>query len=163
MGDILEQLHTHRAANGLVRSLVQRGLKHLSLGQQEAGATSIARARLCREFWLKDADVARNERMKMQEMHIILRDETEQFVKSPRVAPLFKANLWRQLGPLQRQPVYDRLRPYFERLCAERNPPWVVERAFAEPPGMEEFRKTEIKTYGAPRREGVETGEHFKD
>ena len=163
MGDILEQLHTHRAANGLVRTLVQRGLKHLSLEQSEAGVTSIARARMCREYWLKDADTARNERMLMQPMNVILCDEIEKFMQSPLVAPLFKANLWRQFALPQRQASYDRLLPYFEKLCAQRTPPWAVERAFAEPPGMEEFRKNEVKTYGAARREGVEEGQRFND
>lgn len=163
MGDILNQLLTYRAAHGLVRSLVQRGLKHLSLGQLQAGTTALMRAKMCREYWLKDADVDRNERMLMPAMDFILRDNIEQFMTAQEISPLFKARLWKNLGVEQRQLTYDRLLPYFEKLCERQNPPWSVAAAFAEPPGLEEFRKTHLDLIDAPRREGVDEGTRFKD
>jgi len=163
MGDILDQLLTHRAAHGLIRSLVQRGLKHLSLGQMQAGATAIFRASMCRDYWIKDADVARNERMKMEKMSFILRDAIEQFMQAEEVAPLFKARLWKNLRLEQRLMVYDRLRPYFVELCERQNPPWAVDVAFNAPPGLEEYRTREQELLDAPRQEGVEEGTKFKE
>ena len=59
MGDVLSQLQSYRAAGALIRSLINRGLKHFALGQKQAGATAMTRAKLCHTYWLKDADVSR--------------------------------------------------------------------------------------------------------
>jgi hypothetical protein len=36
--------------------------------------------------------------------------------------------------------IYDHLSEYFAELSAEHDPPWDINEAFPEPPGMEEFR-----------------------
>ena len=161
MGDILDQLWTSKAAAGLVRSLVQRGLKQLGLGQMQSGIHSFALAEKCRAYWMKDVGTDRGDRRVMQAFPIIVRDEIDQFVRQPEIAALFKARLWSALPLEHRQMTYDRLRPYFEDLCAAREPPWSPNKAFPEPPGMDEFRRLNIKTLAPPRREGVEEGERF--
>ena len=161
MDDVLKQLHTYRAAGGLLRSLVTRGLKHYSLNQKREGVTMMERAKQCREYWMKDADTDRNERVHMQEFSVILRDQIEQYMESPTFDPLFKARLWKHLPKAPRQLTYDALLPYFERLCATQDPPWSRKIAFPEPPGMEEARQREIKTIGK-RRKDVGQGSDFK-
>lgn len=158
MGDVLSQLDTYRAAGAFVRSLIQRALKEFSLGSTRSAFSSLRRARLCYDFWMTDTKGDINERRMMQPLEIILRDEIEAYVKHPRIASLYKAMLWKHLPLRQRQMTYDRLVPFFERLCAERPSPWSVAKAFPQPPGMEAFRQEEIKTRGAARREGLEQG-----
>jgi hypothetical protein len=58
--------------------------------------------------------------------------------------------------------AYDFLQPYFAQLCAAQDPPWSIEAAFGEPPGMDEYRASEITIRGM-RREDVEQGEGKKN
>ncbi|MCH7734100.1 MAG: hypothetical protein IH961_02675 [Chloroflexi bacterium] len=162
MGDLLAQLATNRAAGALIRSFTQRALKQFALGLTRAGVTSLRRARQCYDYWMIDTQGDINERRKMQPFRVILRDEISTYMLHPRISPLYKVRLWKHLPLQQCQMTYDRLRPYFERLCDAQDPPWDMTVAFSEPPGMEEFRKTEIETRGAPRREDVEEGERYR-
>ncbi len=162
MGDILSQLATYKAASGLIRSLFKRALKQYSLGHKAAGRASVVRAKWCYKYWMQDTEVDFNERRKMQPFKLMFTDEMESFMNSPGVRPLSKAGLWKELPLEQRQMVFDRLRPYFERLCEVQKPPWDVHLAFGEPPGMEEFRENEIETRGAARRKDLEEGTRYK-
>lgn len=159
MGELLSRLETHKTANAFVRIMIQRALKQLSLGLMGSGSTSLRRAVQVREFWVLDSEFDINERRKMQEFPILVRDEIETYVKGPGFAPLSKVRLWKHLPTFQRQLTYDRLRPYFVRICDAQVPPWDVMAAFPEPPEMDEFRQTEIKYKGAPRRDDLEQGE----
>jgi hypothetical protein len=160
MGDILDQLWTSKAASGLIGSLIQRGLKQLGLGQVGSGIRSFELAKKSRDYWMKDVKTDISDRRKLPDLPIMVRDEVERFMTKPEISPLFKARLWRRLPLRQRQMTYDRLRPYFEELCAAQNPPWDVDAAFAVPPGMDEFRKQKLELRSRPK-EGVETGEKF--
>lgn len=162
MGDILDQLHTSRAAEGLVRSFVLRALKQYSLGQKTRAVTSMNRARLCHQRWMQGTEIQLTDRIDLQPLRVILRDQIEGYMKSPAIAPLYKAKLWEQLPLEQRQMVHDRLHPYFLKLCETQTPPWAVQRAFAEPFGMAEFRSRRIDTSHRPRRAEAEEGERFK-
>ncbi len=159
MGRLISRLETYKAANAFVGSFIHRALKQLSLGLTRSGATSLVRAAQAREFWVLDTEFDVNERRKMQEFPIMVRDEIEAYIMRPEIAPLYKARLWGNLPLFQRQLTYDHLRPYFERICDTQMPPWDVTVAFPEPSGMDEFRKTEIQYHGAPRREDVQQGE----
>ena len=161
-GDILAQLATYKAASGLIRSLFKRTLKQYSLGHRAAGKASLLRARWCYEYWMEDTKVDMNERRKMQPFKRMFGDETESYMNSPRVRSLSKARLWKELPLEQRQMAFDRLRAYFERLCEAQQPPWDINLAFGEPPGMAEFRQRTIETRGAARREGLEEGTRHK-
>ncbi|MGB2986219.1 MAG: hypothetical protein WBE26_10080 [Phycisphaerae bacterium] len=163
MGELLDQLHTYKAVTALIRSFVRRALKQFSLGLTRAGVTSLVRARQCYEYWQIGTKNDPTERRQFQPPRVILRDEIEAYLKQREVAPLYKARLWKNLPLAQRQMTYDRLALYFKKLCEAQEPPWDVSVAFCEPPGMEAFRETEIETRGAPKREGVEQGERFKD
>ena len=162
MGDILNQLDTHRAATGLLRSFIVRGLKHLGLGQTRQGLASIKRAAWAHDYWMRDSSVEINDRRKLQPIETILRDQIVDFFKQPEVDPLFKARLWRELPLEQRQQTYDVLAVYFTELAASRKPPWNVAAAFGEPPGMEEARQRQPETIGAPRSKDVDQGERYK-
>jgi hypothetical protein len=166
IGGILARLGTYKAAGAFIRSLTQRGLKQFALGQASGAIASLRRARQSYDYWMADTKGDFNERRKMQPFAIILRDEVEAYMWNPQYAPLYKARLWQNLlvqSPRVNQMTYDHLLPYFQRLCAAQDPPWDVNLAFAEPPAMEEFRKTELYMRGAPRQEGVDVGEKFKD
>lgn len=161
MGSILDRLMTYKASSAIVRSFMERALKQFSIGEPRTAVTSLKRAKLCYDYYMEDTKVDINERRMMQPFRVILRDQIEAYVKSPRTASIFKARLWRELPLEQRQTVYDRLRSYFERLCAAQDPTWSVVRAFPEPPGMKEFRRLEIE-YRGLRREDVDQGERYK-
>ncbi len=160
MGDILGQLWTSKAASGLISRLIKRGLKQLGLGQHASGTRSFQLARKSYDYWMVDVDKDVSDRRKLPDFPVMVRDEVESFVQLPEISALFKARLWRELPLRQRQMTYDRLRPYFEELCAAQDPPWSVDKAFEMPPGMDAFRKQKLRLRNQ-RREGVETGERF--
>ncbi len=162
MGDLLSQLQTYKAATAIIGSFIRQALKQFSLGQTRAALSSMTRARQCYDYWMIDTKVDINDRRKLQEPMIMLRDQVEAFMKEPRIDPLGRARLWKALPAEQRQMAYDNLRPLFEKLSDAQKPPWEVDRAFPEPPGMEEFRLKKLETVGAPRKEGVEQGERYK-
>jgi len=163
MDDILGQLDTSRAANGIIRTLLKRGFKHLGLGQRQAGKTVFQRAKLCHAYWHKNgADDARTDRRKLDPLSVMARNELVQFMKEQSISPLFKARLWRELPLEMRQAAYDELLPYVEKLCAKQQPPWSVNAMLTEPPGMAAFRLKELDVVGEPRKKGVDVGERFK-
>lgn len=162
MGDILNQLDTHRAATGLLRSFIVRGLKHLGLGQTQQGLAAFQRAIWAHDYWMRGSHVELNDRRKLQPMATIVRDQIVDFFKQPEIDSLFKARLWRALPLEQRQQTYDALAPYFAELAAKQNPVWNAAVAFGEPADMAEARQREVETIGAPRREGVDQGERYK-
>lgn len=162
MGNLLAQLATYKAAGAVIRSFIQRGLKQFALSLTRTGITSLRRARASYDYWTIDTQGDINERRKMQRFRVILRDEIEAYMMYPRIAPLYKARLWKNLPLEQRQMTYDHLRPYFQRLCEDQDPLWDTALAFPEPLGIEEFRKEEIDYRGAPRRKDVEKGERYR-
>jgi hypothetical protein len=162
MDELLSRLQTYKAANAIIRQFVRRGLKEMSLGLSQSAMQNLKRARLCYDYWMEDTKVDINERRKLQPIRVVFRDEIISYLQLQEIAPLFKARLWRALPLEQRQLAYDSLQSYFTHLCDSQKPAWDVEKAFAEPPGMEEFRRQEIETRGKPRREDVEQGERSK-
>lgn len=163
LGDVLDQLHTQRAASGLVRTFIKRALKNLGLGLPEAGLSSLRHARLAHQYWEKDAaDIQRTDRLRLPPIRVMLRDQIEETIRDPQNAALFKVRLWSALPTEHRQMTYDRLRPYFEELCAAQKPPWDVVKAIPEPPGMEEYRKSAPDPVLDVRQEDVDHGERYK-
>ncbi|MBN4058858.1 hypothetical protein JYU10_00145 [bacterium AH-315-J04] len=163
MDDILNQLNTSRAASGMIRTLLKRGFKHLGLGQRQAGQAVFQRAQLCHAYWHKYAgDAVRTDRIKLDPISIMARNELVQFMKEQSISPLFKARLWQELPLEMRQAAYDDLLPYAEKLCAVQQPPWSLQSMLSEPPGMAGFRLKRINAVGEQRKEGVEVGERFK-
>lgn len=162
VGDILSQLHTHKAAEAYVRTFLNNALKQYALGLGSSALTSLVRARQSYEYWMIDTRNDINERRQMQKFPLIVRDEIEKFMTDPAIASLYKAALWRNLfgESLELcQMVYDRLAPYFQKLCETQDPPWDVKIAFPEPPGMAEFRlRGTIDFRGDPRRKDAEEG-----
>ena len=159
---IKERLLTYTAINGIIRGLVERGLKHFSLGEQEAGVRSITRARLAYEQWMKDTEIDPNDRRKLQPPTVILEDQVESYLKDERYDPQVKSRLWRSLPLVTRQMVYDRLKAYFETICEAQDPQWSVVKAFPEPVGMDAARKSERYLRGMRRLE-LEQGEKITD
>jgi len=162
MGDLRAQMQNYKAATAIIGSYIRKALKQFALGQTRPAVSSVARAVECYDFWMKDTSKDINERRKIQPPHIMLRDHIEVFMQDGRIDPLAKARLWNGLPLQQRQMVYDRVAPVFDRICEVQDPPWAVDRAFPEPAGMAEFRKTDVDTVGKPRQEGVEQGERYK-
>jgi len=162
MGDILTQLQTYRAAGAIIRSFIRRALKQFSLGQNKTALNSMVRARQCYDIWMLDTQTDINERRKLQDPIVLLRDEILSFMKETRISPLFKARLWKNLPPNQQQMAYDELLPVYTRICESQEPPWLLRKAFSKPPGMEEFRKNDLQYRNPGRRKDVEQGKRYK-
>jgi len=157
LGNTHDQLMTFKASSGLIRSFIARALKLYSIGQVEDAVRSMTRSRILYETWMKDTKVDPNDRRKMQPFRILLRDEMEAYMTSNEVAALFKVTLWNAVQLEPRQAIYDRLRPYLVRLCEAQSPPWSIDKAFPEPPGMEAYRQQE-PIYRGEQKEDVEQG-----
>ncbi len=162
MGDLLAQLQTYKAANAIIGGFMKQALKQFSLGRTQAGLSALARARQCHEYWMIDTTRDINDRRKIPPPSILFRDHVEGFMKDARIDALGKARLWQGLPTQQRQMTYDRLQPTLEKLCEAQTPPWAVERAFPQPAGMEEFRRTIARMLEQPAEDETEAGERFK-
>jgi hypothetical protein len=178
-GRLIDQLKTYKQGPAIIRSFILRSLKHLSLGQDDRALDNVRWARKAYKYWTVDTLSDPNERRRLQDFHIIFRDEVMNYMKSEIISPLAKTWLWKELGTTvatwprwtedlrltqARQLTYDQLSPYFARLCESLDPPWDVNKAFPPPPGMEEFRKQEIHYRDEAREEeGVSPGTRYKD
>jgi hypothetical protein len=162
MGGIKGSLSTFRAASAIINSFLRQSLKQWSLGFEDQALQSLWLARKCYDYWMMDTKVDYNDRRKMQPIRILLRDQIDAFLESNEVDPLVKARLWRGLPLDQRRLTYDGLAPYFERLAGAQDPPWDVKKAFAEPPGMEEFRLTDPEYRSPDRPKDAEQGERYR-
>ncbi|MCH8252095.1 MAG: hypothetical protein IID36_06560 [Planctomycetes bacterium] len=162
-GTLFEQLQTYKQAEIIVRSFIQKSLKQLSLGLDQPSLRSLQFARVCYDEWMGETTIDINDRRKMQQFRKIRWDAIDGFMRDIRLVPLAKHRLWKRLDIDGRGFTYDRLKPYFDDLCAAQDPPWSVARAFAEPPGMEQYRSFEIETRGGARQEGIEQGERHNN
>ena len=61
-----------------------------------------------------------------------------------------------------RDQAYDKVLPYFVRLCEEHDPPLDVDKAFRVPPGMEAYREQE-KRQLKDRRDASEGVKDFRE
>ncbi len=162
MDDLYEQLQTYKGALGIIRTFVLRALKHFALGQDELAERSMVLAQKCWKTWMVGTVGDFNDRRKLQPPANILRDELYSFLSEANVEPLFKARLRRTLPLEFRQKTYDKMLPFFEKLCAAQKPPWELARAFAEPAGMEEYRVAHpTESDEQPESDKVEQGERY--
>lgn len=141
LNDLRSQMDTYRAANAIIGTFIQQALKQFALGQTDSGVASVKHAVDCYEYWMRDQKKEIKERRKLQPPRLQLRDGIEAFITDPKYDALAKAWLWRGLPLEYKQMVHDRLVPTFRLICDSQNPPWAVERAFPEPPGMAEYRQ----------------------
>jgi len=155
---IKDRLLTYTAINGIVRNFIDRALKHYSVGEQAEAVRALKRGRLAYNQWMKDTKVDINDRRKLQPYRILFDDQIESFIRSARIAPLYKASLWRSLPLEQRQEVYDYLRPNFEKLAESQDPPWSLAKAFPVPADMDQARRGG-RLYRGLLRSDVEQGE----
>lgn len=163
MSDIYEQMQTRRAATSIIQNFIRQGLKAFALGTETRGSTAVARAKQCYNIWMIDTESDINDRRRLQPFPILVRDEIFAFMQAQEVDPLFKARLWQYLPIEQQQLAYDTLLPYFERLCETQDPAWDIKKAFAEPPGMEEFRRTELRLRHTNDDEGADRGTKYRE
>ena len=140
----------------IIRSVLKKSLKELSLREEEASARSLLLAQRAYVYWDQSTNYDNSDRRRLQTFPILYRDEIFNFMTDPAINPMAKARLWSQLKFEDQQRVYDYLDEYFTALCDAVQPPWDEGRAFPEPPGMEGFRRQEQKLRGAARVEGVD-------
>jgi len=162
MGDLRSSMDSYKVAAAVISSFLRQALKQWSLGLMDQAMRSVTLSRQCYDYWMKDTRVDFNDRRKMQPIRIVLRDQIESFMQSLEIDPLAKARLWTVLPLEQRQLSYDMIRPFLERMCEALNPPWDLTKAFAEPPGMEEFRKADIDYRSPARPKDVNQGERYR-
>ena len=161
MGEIIDRLQTYKAAHAMLRNLIARSLKRQSLGQIKQAEAAMEIAYKAYRYWMDETTTDYNDRRKMQPWGVVVRDETEAYLLNPYVRPLAKAMLWKHLSLARRQDVYDRVAPYFLRICSVQEPPWDATRAFPEPIGMDAVRQRDIE-YAGERQEGVDAGTRDK-
>ncbi|MEK7710533.1 MAG: hypothetical protein AAB341_01440 [Planctomycetota bacterium] len=162
MGQLRSSMDTFKAGSAIINSFLRQALKQWSLGLMDQAMRSVALARQCYDYWMKDTDIDFNDRRKMQPIRVMLRDQIESYMQSLEIDPLAKARLWKVLPLEQRQLSYDMIRPFLVRMCEALNPPWDMNKAFPEPPGMEEFRKTDIDYRSPDRPKDVDQGERYR-
>jgi hypothetical protein len=142
MGELKSHMNTYRGASAVVGSFTLQALKQFALGDIEPGLNSLKHAHTCYQFWQSGlAGPERTDRRSIPSPRATLRGQLRTFMEDPQYDPVAKARLWRNLPLEDRQMVYDELLSTFEKICADRKPPWSRERAFPEPAGMEEARK----------------------
>jgi len=149
--DLKAQLQTYRQAGAFIRRWIQKSFRELSLGNVQASTGSLANAREFYREYMDPTRTDRDDRRKLQPFYLMRADELVNFMTRPEIPVIDKARLWRRLDYDLQQLTWDRVRPYYEKLCENYDPPLKIEKAFLEPPGMEEFRKQEID-----RRHGLE-------
>jgi len=162
MSGLKPQLDTYRAAHGIIGSFVRQAMKYYALSEVRQGTTAFLMAQECYKFWMRDTENDINDRRKMDSPRVQLRDNIESFIADTKFRPLAKARLWRHLPLEARQMSFDKLLPTFKTICEAQTPPWDVQRAFPEPPGMEAARKRKIDFIGR-RREDVQQGTRTKN
>jgi hypothetical protein len=162
MSGLRPQMDTYRAAFGIIGSFVRQALKYYALGEIRQGTTAFLMAEECYKFWMRDTEQDINDRRKMDSPRIQFRDNIETFLTTMTYKPLAKARLWRNLPLEARQRTYDRMLPTFEAICKAQDPPWDIDKAFAEPKGMDEARKKGVDFIGR-RREDVQQGTRYKN
>ena len=85
-------------------------------------------------------------------------DVLRERLKRPAITPMVtlnKARLWRYLPLYLKHPVYDELFAWLGRECEAVG--FDAERAFPEPPGMEQYRKEKGRRGPEEKDDGVET------
>lgn len=161
--NLVMNMQTHRMAGALIRSQFLRSLKYRSMGEDELSVRAAHLARRAYDYWMNDVVADPNERRKMQPIRVQYRDALIAFMESPQFQPLAKVTLWKRIALKEQQYAYDALRPYFVKLCAEQDPPWSVQKAFPQPPGMDEFRKRNLDYVDTPEgREDIGHGSRSK-
>jgi len=163
IGNTISQLQTYKQAIAIIRSFIRKSLKELSLGQNRQSLQTMKHAKTSYDYWMADTTRDINERRKIQPIKILRRDVIRMYLTDVQIDALAKARLYKALDLETRQMVYDDIKPYVDQLCDSLDPQWDVSLAFPEPVGMEDFRSQEIEYRGAPRIEGVEQGERYKD
>jgi hypothetical protein len=142
LGELKAHMDTYRGASAIVGSFALKALKQFALGDIEPAMNSLKHAYTCFMYWEKGLSSGeRTDRRSIPTPRAQFRGQIKTFMQDAQYDPVAKARLWRNLPLEDRQVVYDELLPTFEKICAERKPPWSPERAFPEPPGMEEARK----------------------
>jgi len=141
--DFHEDLGGYKTANMTIGALIKRSLKQLAIGEFDASTASMGLAKYGWEYYtkLKGIDPGQTERRSLPPLVDMWKDAVIEVLSSPDVVPIHKVRIWQALDLATRQTTYDRLLPYFTELASKHQPPMNLERAFPEPPGMEEYRR----------------------
>jgi len=140
MQDLRDAAAGFKTANMLVAELMMRSLRELAAGDAEKSVAAVELAREVHAYYQKDPAQDRNTRRQLEKLSIIRRDVAERYLRDPHIPIALKARVWLGLELRTRQMVWDRVSAYLTEFCAFQQPPWDVEEAFPEPPGMVEYR-----------------------
>lgn len=144
--DLYDALQTSKAATLFVGGFINRSLYEQASGNQDAAVGFLGAAKKAYDYYMKGMRGDPQERRALEPLPIIYRDSVVRFMQRPDRSLYQKVRLWRSLDLTIRQHTYEKLRPYFDQLCARYDPPLDVDRAFRPPPGWEEAREHEMKT-----------------
>ncbi len=137
------EFDSYKRANAIIGSWIHRSLKHLSLGEVDQSIAAMARARQGWTYYMQDKQIepGQTARRHLAPLKNMRDNSIVQFLQKPDINIMHKARLWSRLDKPSRLATYDQLAPYFRQLCDSNEPPLDSEKAFSEPPGMEEHRK----------------------
>ena len=140
--DFKEDLTGFKSANMTIGAWIFRSLKQLSIGEVESSLRSMEIAKTGWKYYMtnKGIDPGRTGRRSLAPLTTMRAGAAAQFLEHPGIVPIHKIRLWRRLDLTTRKMIYDDLLDYFTELAASHEPPIILERAFPEPPGMEEYR-----------------------
>lgn len=159
MRDFYDDLGSFKTANAILGAWIYRSIKYLSVGEVDVSIAAMSRAKLGWEYYMKDkyTDVGDSERRHLAPLKEMRADAVEMLMTAPEVAVIHKVRLWKALDLPTRQMTYDRLLPYLLEVADAHQPPLDADKAFAEPPGMEEFRAQRPTQHGPD--EAINQGE----
>ncbi|RJP30482.1 MAG: hypothetical protein C4547_16655 [Phycisphaerales bacterium] len=152
MGNLKQQMQTYRQASMLIGKFIGKALTDLALGNVQAALTSMQHARESWREYHSELGLDRVDRRRLQPFNVMVGDQLVSYMTLDQIPAIYKARLWKRLADEgdSKKIAWDRIRPYLDHLCAAQSPPWNIEKAFPEPPGMEAFRESGVATFHDP-------------
>ncbi len=150
MREFWDELTSSKRATAIIGVWILRSLKNLSLGEVDQSIAAMERAKQGWMYYMEDKrfEPGQLSRRGLRPLIDMRANALAQFMQGQSIHVLHKARLWQRLDKTTRQMAYDRLAPYFRRVCQGHRPPLDPVKAFPEPPGMEEFRRSRPEGFG---------------
>lgn len=145
--DFYDDLTSWKNANMTIGAWIERSFKHLSLGEVELSNHALNWAKKGWNYYMRDKgiEIGGSKRRNLSPFKEMRANMLIRFMNLPdlAVAPIHKARMWHNLDLPTRRMTFDLLKPYYVELCAAQNPTFDVDKAFPQPPGMAEYRRTQ--------------------
>lgn len=147
LNDLKDRLDSQRHASDRIGRLVRRALRALANGRKDLHDQFVENAKQALNYYNEPTKTDRNDRRKLPVMEeyypaVVMRFMSESNQTMPVV---YKAELWRVLDPSIKRQVYDTILPVVTKICETSIPKYDVAKVMPEPPGMDEWRRTQAE------------------